>query len=439
MKSYKIASYIAISAILVVAIATISTNQGLFSSKSLSIQQASAQHQHGDSTASAVATNEAQKVTLDGINLSFEVQPSEVHASDLTTIKMMITDAASGAPLSHTDWTVVITTPSGKDVYRVSTQHAHMGIMQLSYSFTESGKNTVHVQAASLGPKMMGMDVPQMALTRIFKSGDMMKSPAVDQTDFFGTRTTDFTVNVGGEGGVRVLDGSEPNTKVKLVLTTNPDTIVAGQPATLILNVKQADNDMNIMHPDALITIKNGLFTELASAPAGSPMMPMNGAFHGHTGEIAVTTVFPSPGMYTISMKVNSLPVSNYIFGHVSTSFRVFVSDSTGGGQSSQLLTTPVAPNEVSILGQFAPFYNPNNLSVRAGSTVTFKNTDAIMHTATGTSNGPDVKSPTPNKSFDTDVLKGGEEKQVTFDKPGTYNYFCQIHPFMRGTVTVTG
>ncbi len=435
---YKTTSYIVLSAILVAAIATISTNQTLLTSdKLLPVQQALAQSQHTGSIANA-AVNEAQKITLDGVNLTFEVEPKAVHASDLATAKMTVKDAESGKPLTHVDWSITIKTPEGKEVYKSSTLHSHVGIMDISYAFLEPGKNTVSVQIASLGPKMMGMDVPAMAQTRILKSGDPMMGWQTDPNSFFGTRTAQFTVNVGSQGGVKVLNGSEPNTTVKLELSSNPPRIVAGQPTTLILNVIQADNGMNIMHPDALFTIRQGVFRESASAAAGNPMMPMNGAFHGHTGEIAVTTIFPSAGMYIISLDVNSLPVSNYIFGNVNTNFRVFVSDGGGAG-SSLITTTPTEPNRVAILGQDPPFYSPSNIKVKAGTTITIKNHDAIIHTVTGTNDALNTKSPTANNLFDTGLLKMGEEKEITFDKPGTYNYFCQIHPFMQGTVTVTG
>ncbi len=95
-------------------------------------------------------------------------------------------------------------------------------------------------------------------------------------------------------------------------------------------------------------------------------------------------------------------------------------------------------PNHLAIIGQEAPFYMPDNLTVKSGTTVTFKNHDAIIHTATGTNDEINVSSPTANNLFDTGLLTMGQEKQVTFDKAGTYNYFCTIHPFMRGTVTVT-
>jgi plastocyanin len=164
-------------------------------------------------------------------------------------------------------------------------------------------------------------------------------------------------------------------------------------------------------------------------------MMPMNGAYHGHTGEMAITTVFPTPGFYTIRMEVNSLPVSDVQFSHVKASFNILVVEGTN---NSPVGTSTVA-NQISILGQAAPYYGPKNMIVRVGQTVTFKNGDFVMHTATGTDATAGDSPSAPNGVFDTGILGHGQEKQVTFDKAGTFNYFCQIHPQMRGTVTVTG
>lgn len=178
----------------------------------------------------------------------------------------------------------------------------------------------------------------------------------------------------------------------------------------------------------------------------GNPTMPVNGAFHGHTGTIAFTTTFPASGMYVINVHLNSLPVSNYIFGQASTNYFIQVVDAEEGQQQSsnhQLaateVTSPNEPNHIAILGQDPPFFSPNNLTVKAGTTITVKNHDSIPHTFTSTNDGKDVQSPNASGKFDTGVLMGNADAQITIDKAGTYNYFCSIHPFMRGTITVTG
>jgi plastocyanin len=425
-------------------------------------------------------TNETRKVALDGVALSFHPQVDP----ELTKITMKVSDEKTGFPLTHVDWVIKVRTPEGKEVFKSSTIHSHLGTNEFSYKFLEPGKNTISVLVASLGPRLLGMDYPPMGHTRIFKSGDPMTGWKTDQTYFFGTRTAEFTIDIpdsqqsnvnsladtidnsnGGQGrvskndtsdasSVRVLDGSENGTKVKLELSTIPETVVAGKPVTLILKVKRAGNDTLVTHPDALLTISKKSDKLLQSAPPGSPLMPINGAFHGHTGEKGITTVFPSSGMYKIDMDVYSLPEgSNYNFGHVKTAFDLNVVDGDYGTTTSTSTlgtqitnptnTTTAIPisgelNRVAIIGQDAPFYTPDHITVKRGTTLTFRNHDAVVHTATGTNDGTNVVSPTPNSGFDTGLLSTGQEKQITFDKEGTYNYFCEVHPYMRGAVIVS-
>jgi hypothetical protein len=257
------------------------------------------------------------------------------------------------------------------------------------------------------------MDVPAMAQTRIFQSGDPMMGWQTDPTFFFGLRNIEFKMNVdnqvasnnivqtssaddglsttiGGNGLTKIstvtdennnnnnnknvtLNASENGAKVNLEFATKQqgNEVIAGEPVRFILNVKNPINGTHVTHPDALFTIKKGDFTLLQSAEAGSPMMPMNGAFHGHTGQIAFDTVFPEPGVYTIATDVNSLPVSNYVFGKASTVFDVAVSGGPQGQEQQQALaqqqqnSSGGQPKEVSIVGQEAPFYNPNELTVK--------------------------------------------------------------------------
>jgi plastocyanin len=81
---------------------------------------------------------------------------------------------------------------------------------------------------------------------------------------------------------------------------------------------------------------------------------------------------------------------------------------------------------------QIADFaYAPAAITVRAGATITFTNDDSAPHTATSGT------SPTADGVFDTGTLKKGKSKTVKVTKPGTFAYYCAIHPFMKATVTV--
>lgn len=77
--------------------------------------------------------------------------------------------------------------------------------------------------------------------------------------------------------------------------------------------------------------------------------------------------------------------------------------------------------------------YDPEVVEVAAGTTVTWSNEDATRHTVTA----GDEDDPDPD-AYDLQVDEQGQTVSFTFDEPGTYAYFCTIHPFMEGTVEVT-
>ena len=72
--------------------------------------------------------------------------------------------------------------------------------------------------------------------------------------------------------------------------------------------------------------------------------------------------------------------------------------------------------------------FTPVTLTVTAGTTVTWTNRDDIPHT---------VVSADDPKTFKSKVMDTDEEFSFTFTKPGTYTYFCSVHPKMTGTVVV--
>jgi plastocyanin len=86
-----------------------------------------------------------------------------------------------------------------------------------------------------------------------------------------------------------------------------------------------------------------------------------------------------------------------------------------------------VAGTQISIKG-FA--FNPNQPSVAKGATITWTNEDGTTHTVT--SGVPGTPSGKFNQSLDA-----GKAFSFTFADTGTYEFFCNIHQSMRGTVTV--
>ncbi len=70
--------------------------------------------------------------------------------------------------------------------------------------------------------------------------------------------------------------------------------------------------------------------------------------------------------------------------------------------------------------------FAPARLTISSGQTVTFVNQDDDAHTVTST-----------NGTFDSKGLDTNGVWHYTFTKPGTYAYFCEMHPFMKGTIVV--
>ncbi|NND74885.1 MAG: amidase [Ilumatobacter sp.] len=73
--------------------------------------------------------------------------------------------------------------------------------------------------------------------------------------------------------------------------------------------------------------------------------------------------------------------------------------------------------------------FDPLEISVGVGGTVTFTNTDPFAHTVTAKDDSP--------QQFDSGNFGQDETFQVEFAEAGTFDYFCQIHPTMRASVIV--
>jgi plastocyanin len=71
--------------------------------------------------------------------------------------------------------------------------------------------------------------------------------------------------------------------------------------------------------------------------------------------------------------------------------------------------------------------FGPATITIPAGSTVTWTNNDDVPH----------VVSSDDNKMFKSKALDTDDRFSFTFTKPGTYNYYCAIHPKMTAKIVV--
>jgi plastocyanin len=80
-------------------------------------------------------------------------------------------------------------------------------------------------------------------------------------------------------------------------------------------------------------------------------------------------------------------------------------------------------PNQI-VIKNF--MFTPMAITVKAGTTVTWKNMDGEPHTVVNDAG-----------IFHSAALDQNDTYQFTFDKPGVYKVFCGIHPYMKATITV--
>jgi len=118
----------------------------------------------------------------------------------------------------------------------------------------------------------------------------------------------------------------------------------------------------------------------------------------------------------------------NYLLEYLANS-----KDYLNAGTSSSSLTANITiPNGNSAQSSVG-FFVPLNLEILRGTTVTWQNQDNIGHTIQSI-NDKGIIIP----MFNSPVLKTGDTFVYKFTKPGVYHYYCSIHPWRIGVVTVS-
>ena len=97
------------------------------------------------------------------------------------------------------------------------------------------------------------------------------------------------------------------------------------------------------------------------------------------------------------------------------------------GGLVGLALTDGLAAAQQDAMVKIDNFtFAPQKLTVKAGTTITWVNEDDIPHTVVATT-----------LAFRSHALDTDDKFTFTFATPGTYEYFCSLHPHMTGTIVV--
>ena len=90
----------------------------------------------------------------------------------------------------------------------------------------------------------------------------------------------------------------------------------------------------------------------------------------------------------------------------------------------------PTVADDVAEVEMGLASFEPAEITVAAGTTVIWVNDSGVEHTVTAGTRG------NPTNLFD-ETVSTGDSFSYQFDEPGTYQYFCDIHPGMDGVVAV--
>jgi plastocyanin len=107
--------------------------------------------------------------------------------------------------------------------------------------------------------------------------------------------------------------------------------------------------------------------------------------------------------------------------------------DDDGGGGGGSQSDQPAAGGVGTQVSMENIQFSPKDISVKAGQTITFTNNEPVAHDVHKTSG--------PGKDFasgPTGGMQEGDTFKLTLDKPGKYEYVCDVHaPGMAGSITV--
>jgi plastocyanin len=118
---------------------------------------------------------------------------------------------------------------------------------------------------------------------------------------------------------------------------------------------------------------------------------------------------------------------------------KITITAAESGGNGTATGGPPAGPTINILVGsvtQGAPDYDPDTLTVKKGDKVNVVNQDTTLHTVT---NGEGTQDPNSAKLFDTKFMESKATAIIDTANldPASYAYYCQVHPYMTGTLVV--
>jgi len=103
----------------------------------------------------------------------------------------------------------------------------------------------------------------------------------------------------------------------------------------------------------------------------------------------------------------------------------------TKAGKESSKITVSITSGSSTNQQCGKQCYSPSSVTIKSGGTVTWTNNDSSVHTVTSGTIQSGVDG-----IFNSDIITPGKSYTHTFTEGGSYEYFCLVHPWARGTIS---
>jgi cytochrome c oxidase subunit 2 len=172
--------------------------------------------------------------------------------------------------------------------------------------------------------------------------------------------------------------------------------------------------------------MKAKLFVEPAVTPVAAETPPTNQQQQPATQQQQPATQEQQPSANaTTSAAAGNATTTQASAGNATSA-------ATAGGGGGGVTLTILEGSSI----QGNPDYDPDELKVKKGDKITVNNADTMPHTVT---NGESGSDPNSGKLFDTSIINGGDSAEIDTSAvdAGAHPYYCMVHPYMTGTLTV--
>lgn len=245
-----------------------------------------------------------------------------------------------------------------------------------------------------------------------------------------------FSYSVTGENSVKDLLSRSELTSI--TITGESSQKIEPDQLSIILNVQTPPNVMNSTFSYREETVKKVVDSVVSVVGLNQTSIrigqtTLNPIYGGESTQPG--TLFNAYSTVQIKTDANNLAMLSSNL--VSAGFRI---DNIQISQIKVPINNTISESKVDVsivFGSSTPsnnleYYSPSKITVDPGTTVVWANNDSATHTVT--SGQPSIG---PTGLFDSALFSPGKTFEYQFNTVGVHDYFCMVHPWMTGTVTV--